>query len=212
VRVYSYCDYIQIEHQSKHSASAGARCSSASLHPRQREQKRIDSAVVAPVSDAINVAPNRQENLCSCIPVVDLVQLRRGERAAGELARHIRIYFCVLGTSQPITHKGTCMKSAIVLKVAALAVVAGLVGCTDIKPLQAEVADLKSQVGKLQSDVSAAKQSADQANSAAQAANQAASGAQSTANQALAASQASQSCCDATNEKIDRMFRRSVSK
>ncbi|MBC8028469.1 MAG: hypothetical protein H7Y89_20950, partial [Steroidobacteraceae bacterium] len=28
----------------------------------------------------------------------------------------------------------------------------------------------------------------------------------------LAAAQASQSCCDATNEKIDRMFRRSISK
>jgi hypothetical protein len=27
-----------------------------------------------------------------------------------------------------------------------------------------------------------------------------------------AAAQASQSCCDATNEKIDRMFRRSISK
>lgn len=104
------------------------------------------------------------------------------------------------------------MKSAIVLKLAAAAVVVGLVGCTDLKPLQAEVADLKSQVGKLQSDVQAAKQTADQANSAAQSASQAASGAQSTANQALAASQASQSCCDATNEKIDRMFRRSVSK
>jgi cell division septum initiation protein DivIVA len=104
------------------------------------------------------------------------------------------------------------MKSAIVLKVAAVAVVIGLVGCTDLKPLQAEVADLKSQVGKLQSDVQSAKQSADQATSAAQSASQAASGAQSTANQALAASQASQSCCDATNEKIDRMFRRSVSK
>jgi hypothetical protein len=120
--------------------------------------------------------------------------------------------FGVLGTFQSITHKGTCMKSAIVLKVAAVAVVIGLVGCTDLKPLQAEVADLKSQVGKLQSDVASAKQSADQANSAAQSASQAASGAQSTANQALAASQASQSCCDATNEKIDRMFRRSVSK
>jgi outer membrane murein-binding lipoprotein Lpp len=90
------------------------------------------------------------------------------------------------------------MKCAIVVKVAAAAVVAGLAGCQDLKPLQAEVADLKSQVSKLQADVQAARQ--------------AASGAQSTANQALAAAQASQSCCDATNEKIDRMFRRSVSK
>jgi hypothetical protein len=164
-----------------------------------------------PVENFI-VAPARQLNFCSCIPVVDLVQLRRCEMVLREPACPIRIYLPVLGTYQSITHKGTCMKSAIVLKVAAAAVVLGLVGCTDLKPLQAEVADLKSQVGKLQSDVQAAKQSADQANSAAQSAGQAASGAQSTANQALAASQASQSCCDATNEKIDRMFRRSVSK
>jgi hypothetical protein len=31
-------------------------------------------------------------------------------------------------------------------------------------------------------------------------------------NQALQAAQASQACCDATNEKIDRMFKKSVSK
>src|SRR6202035_4993930 len=134
------------------------------------------------------------------------------KRVVGEPARPVRVYFVVIGTSQSITHKGTCMKSAIVLKVAAVAVVAGLVGCTDLKALQAQVSNLKSQVGKLQSDVQAAKQAADQANSAAQSASQAASGAQSTANQALAAAQASQSCCDATNEKIDRMFKRSVSK
>ncbi|MGH8258402.1 MAG: alanine-zipper protein, partial [Steroidobacteraceae bacterium] len=34
----------------------------------------------------------------------------------------------------------------------------------------------------------------------------------STANQALAAAQAAQSAVDATNEKLDRMFKRSVSK
>ena len=59
------------------------------------------------------------------------------------------------------------MKCAIVVKVAAAAVVAGLAGCTDLKPLQAEVADLKSQVSKLQSDLSSAKSSADSAASAA---------------------------------------------
>ena len=61
-------------------------------------------------------------------------------------------------------------------------------------------------------DLAAAKSSADAANAAAQSASSTASGAQSAANQALAAAQASQSCCDATNEKIDRMFRRSISK
>ena len=93
----------------------------------------------------------------------------------------------VPGPPESTTQKGTFMKYAIALKVAAVAVVAGLAGCQDMKPLQADVADLKSQVAKLQSDVAAAKSSADQANSTAQSASQAASGAQSTANQALAA-------------------------
>src|SRR5215469_8978019 len=128
------------------------------------------------------------------------------------------------GTCSPESHrllghpefnnpKGTFMKCASVVKAAAaVAVVVGMAGCTDLKPLQAQVDDLKAQVAKLGGDLSSAKSSADQANSAAQSASQAASGAQSTANQALAAAHASQSCCDATNEKIDRMFKRSVSK
>jgi hypothetical protein len=43
-------------------------------------------------------------------------------------------------------------------------------------------------------------------------AQQAASGAQSTANQALQAAQAAQACCDATNQRLDRMFEQSQSK
>ena len=96
---------------------------------------------------------------------------------------------------------------------------AALAGCTDLKPLQADVDTLKQQVGKLQTDVDAAKSSADAASRAASAAQSsasqastAASGAQSTANQALSAAQAAQASCDATNEKIDRMFKKSVSK
>src|SRR5579862_6970212 len=109
--------------------------------------------------------------------------------------------------------KGTFMKCASVVKAAAaVAIVVGLAGCTDLKPLQAQVDDLKSQVAALKTDVAGAKSAADAASSAAASAGQAASGAQSTANQALAAAHASQSCCDATNEKIDRMFKHSVSK
>ncbi|HUJ53149.1 MAG TPA: alanine-zipper protein, partial [Steroidobacteraceae bacterium] len=116
-------------------------------------------------------------------------------------------------TSRINNPKGKFMKCASVVKAAAaVVVVIGMAGCTDLKPIQAQIDDLKSQVGKLTSDTAGAKSSADAANSAAQSASQAASGAQSTANQALAAAHASQSCCDATNEKIDRMFKRSVSK
>ena len=61
-------------------------------------------------------------------------------------------------------------------------------------------------------DAAAAKSSADAAAAAASSAGSAASSAQSTANQALQAAQASQSCCDATNEKIDRAFKKSMGK
>ncbi len=104
------------------------------------------------------------------------------------------------------------MKCASVVTAAAAVAVMGLAGCTDLKPIQAQIDDLKAQVAKVGGDASAAKSAADSANSSAQSAGQAASGAQSTANQALAAAHASQSCCDATNEKIDRKFKRSVSK
>jgi cell division protein ZapA (FtsZ GTPase activity inhibitor) len=127
-----------------------------------------------------------------------------------ELAHRSRIVIKEFRINNP---KGTFMKCAsVVTAAAAVAVLVGLSACTDLKPMQAEVADLKAQVAKAQGDASAAKSASDQANSAAQSAGQAASGAQSTANQALAAAHASQSCCDATNEKIDRMFKRSVSK
>jgi len=111
------------------------------------------------------------------------------------------------------------MNNSIVVKLAAAALVVALAGCTDLKPLQAQVDTLKQQVSKLQTDVDAAKASADSAARAASAAQAsasqaatAASGAQSTANQALSAAQAAQASCDATNEKIDRMFKKSVSK
>jgi len=111
------------------------------------------------------------------------------------------------------------MNKTIVVKLAAAAAVVALAGCTDLKPIQAQLDSLKQQVGQLQQDVTAAKTSADNAAQAASAAQsaanqaaQAASAAQSTANQALSAAQAAQSSVDATNEKINRMFRRSVSK
>jgi len=101
-------------------------------------------------------------------------------------------------------------------KIAALAALAVMAGCTDLKPLQAQVDDLKSQVGKLSSDAAANKAAADasskSAAAAAAAASQSAAAAQNTANQALAAAKAAQSGVDALNEKIDRMFKRSVSK
>jgi len=94
----------------------------------------------------------------------------------------------------------------------AAACILAFAGCTDLKPVQAQIDDLKSQVSKLQGDTSKASSDAAAANSAAASASSAASGAQSTANQALSQSQSNSTAIEAINEKIDRMFKKSVSK
>jgi hypothetical protein len=90
---------------------------------------------------------------------------------------------------------------------AALALIAAS-GCVS----QATVDEIRATADKAVQDAAAAKAAADSAASAAQSARSAADSAQSAANQALQAAQASQACCDATNEKMDRMFKKSVSK
>jgi F0F1-type ATP synthase epsilon subunit len=91
--------------------------------------------------------------------------------------------------------------------IAALALVAAS-GCVSQKALD----EVKVTADKAVQDAAAAKAAADSAASSAQSARSAADSAQSAANQALQAAQASQACCDATNEKIDRMFKKSQSK
>jgi hypothetical protein len=88
-------------------------------------------------------------------------------------------------------------------------------GCQDTKAID----DVKAAAAKAQQDANAALTAANSAGkeassaaSAAAAAKSAADSAQTTANRALQTAQASQSCCDATNQKLDRMFKRSVSK
>jgi hypothetical protein len=106
------------------------------------------------------------------------------------------------------------MKTVIVktLTVAAAAImVATASGCTN-KDLLARVDAASAAAKSAAADAAAAKSAADAAAAAASSAGSAASAAQSTANQALQAAQASQSCCDATNEKIDRAFKRSMGK
>jgi outer membrane murein-binding lipoprotein Lpp len=99
------------------------------------------------------------------------------------------------------------------LKVGAVALVFTMAaGCTDLKPIQAQIDDLKSQVSKLSTDQASLKSAVDSASRSAAAAQTAAQQAQSKADSASAAAQANAQCCEATNEKIDRMFKKSVSK
>jgi hypothetical protein len=82
----------------------------------------------------------------------------------------------------------------------------------------ADRAGLAEAMGRLEAAISAASQATAAAKEAAERADRAAqvnpdndiSRVQKLANQALAAAQASQACCDATNETIDRLFRRSM--
>jgi len=85
-------------------------------------------------------------------------------------------------------------------------------GCTDLKPIQAQIDDLKSQIAKVSSDQAGLKSAIAGAQSTASAAQAAAAKAQSTADSAAAAGKANADCCTATNEKIDRMFKKSMSK
>ncbi len=103
------------------------------------------------------------------------------------------------------------MNTNIAMKagIAALAVMMAT-GCTS--GLQKEQAALAARVDQLAKDVASAKSAADAASAASSEAGQKAASAQSTANQALNAANQSQACCDATNEKIDRMFKRSQAK
>jgi murein lipoprotein len=94
----------------------------------------------------------------------------------------------------------------------AAACVLAFAGCTDLKPIQAQIDDLKAQLGKNTADDQRLQSEVAAANSAAASAQSAASGAQSTANQALSTAQANSTAIEAINEKIDRMFKKSVSK
>jgi hypothetical protein len=96
------------------------------------------------------------------------------------------------------------IQTAIKVCVVALVMVMAT-GCTG---MQNDIDALKTRVDLLEQEVAAANAAA--ANSTA--ALQAAENAQVTADEALVVAAEGIACCDATNEKVDRMFQRSQSK
>jgi len=103
------------------------------------------------------------------------------------------------------------MKLQTAIKGSVIALVMLMVtGCA--AELQNQMDEMNTRVTNLESSTASAQSAADAAGASAAEARQMASGAQSTANQALNAANQSQACCDATNEKIDRMFQKSMSK
>jgi hypothetical protein len=91
---------------------------------------------------------------------------------------------------------------AMALMFALLVVTAG---CTDLKPMEARIADLEGQVHKLQADLAKSSSNATAANKATAASASAASGA---ATKALSIAESNTAAMDALNAKIDQMFKR----
>lgn len=98
----------------------------------------------------------------------------------------------------------TKVQTAIKGSAIALAMVLAT-GCTS---MQNQIDALETKVGQLEQQVATANASSANASSALQAAE----AAQATADEALVVAAEGVACCDATNEKIDRMFQRSQSK
>ncbi len=98
------------------------------------------------------------------------------------------------------------------MAMAAVLAASMLSGCTDLTPIQNQIKDLSNQVSHLSSEQAAMKSTLDGTTRSAQAAEQAAGRAASKADQALALAQQNKTSIDATNETIDRMFRRHLSK
>lgn len=85
-------------------------------------------------------------------------------------------------------------------------------GCTDLKPVQAQLDDLKSQLSKLSPQIAAADSHAIAAADSARSAAASAQRAQSAADTASKTAKNNQQAIEAINEKIDRMFKHKLSK
>jgi hypothetical protein len=101
--------------------------------------------------------------------------------------------------------QGYSMATKIQAALRAAALVSGFAIVTGCAVTQEELDMVRATAEAANNAAQAAQRTATQAQ-------QAASGAQSTANQALQAAQAAQACCDATNQRLDRMFEQSQAK
>jgi hypothetical protein len=90
-------------------------------------------------------------------------------------------------------------------KISIFAVLMMTAGCTDLKPMEARIADLEAQVNKLQADLAHSSSTAAAANEATSASAAAAS---STATQALSIAESNTAAIVELNAKIDQMFKR----
>ena len=88
---------------------------------------------------------------------------------------------------------------------AAILIIVFTAGCTDLKPMEARIADLQEQITKLQVDLAKSTSTAAAANKATAAS---ASAASDDAKQALSIAESNTAGVDKLNAKIDQMFKK----
>jgi hypothetical protein len=98
------------------------------------------------------------------------------------------------------------------LTLGAASLFVALQGCTDLKPVQAQLDDLKAQVNQIAPKIANADSQAMAAAGSARSAATTAQQAQGTADKANSTAKMNAQAIEAINEKLDRMFKKSVSK
>jgi hypothetical protein len=90
----------------------------------------------------------------------------------------------------------------------AAASIAWLTGCQDLKPLQAQVSDLRVEVAGLQAQAEAAERAARQAQTLARAAPETARAAEQSSSVALTVAQGAKTASADNDERLDRVLQR----
>jgi hypothetical protein len=122
------------------------------------------------------------------------------------------LYSQINATGLLFRYKESLMKSNKLLPFAAVAALALMLGGCASDQLKKDVADAKASAEQAQAAADKAQKSADAAKARADAADARALAAENRAETALESARGANMCCIGNSEKIDRMFRKAMTK